>query len=229
MKHQIICGSCTAFLNRFHGGWVCPNIYYLGTGGIVNFGGLRIAGLSGIYNSHNYMRGFDEKQPLTGSDIRSIYHLRRMSVYKMEQVKRPIDVFISHDWPRDIVAHGNKNKLLQVKKFLKKEIEDKTLGSPPLEILLKKLKPSYWFSAHMHVKFNANVIHHQFTSNPDEINIEDSDDSDKETSRKRPKIEPQTQSTKFLSLDKCLPRREFLEVLKVNRLWKSNVKANLIF
>jgi lariat debranching enzyme len=28
----------------FHGGFVCPNIYYLGNCGVINFGGLRIAG-----------------------------------------------------------------------------------------------------------------------------------------------------------------------------------------
>ncbi len=37
-----------------YGGWVAPNIYYLGAAGVVQFGGLRIAGLSGIYNPRHY-------------------------------------------------------------------------------------------------------------------------------------------------------------------------------
>ena len=37
-----------------YGGWVAPNIYYLGAAGVVNFAGLRIAGLSGIYNPRHY-------------------------------------------------------------------------------------------------------------------------------------------------------------------------------
>jgi lariat debranching enzyme len=193
----------------------------------VNFGGLRIGGLSGIYNKHNYHRGFDEVQPLTGSDINSIYHIRRMSVYKMELIQKPIDIFLTHDWPRDIVAHGDKQKLLKAKKFLAREIEQKTLGSPPAEILLKKLKPSYWFSAHMHTKFEATVYHGQpINQNPDQILIEDSDmeNSDEnsqqkgENSNKRkrsnsPKLD-EPLITKFLALDKCLPNRKFLEVLQ---------------
>jgi len=32
-----------------YGGWVAPNIFYLGYAGVVNFGGLRIAGIFGIF------------------------------------------------------------------------------------------------------------------------------------------------------------------------------------
>jgi hypothetical protein len=33
---------------------VSEDIFYLGHSGVVTFGGLRIAGLSGIYKSHDY-------------------------------------------------------------------------------------------------------------------------------------------------------------------------------
>lgn len=36
-------------LELAHGGWVAPNIYYMGWSNVINFGGLRIAGLSGIF------------------------------------------------------------------------------------------------------------------------------------------------------------------------------------
>jgi lariat debranching enzyme len=45
------------FLGRFHGGWLAPNIFYLGNAGCVQANGIRIAGMSGIFNRHHYRQG----------------------------------------------------------------------------------------------------------------------------------------------------------------------------
>ncbi|BFZ62622.1 lariat debranching enzyme [Saitoella coloradoensis] len=143
----------------YHGGWVAPNIYYLGAAGVVNVNGLRIGGLSGIYNSANYTKGHFETVPYDSSTIRSAYHVRQYDVYKLFNLREPIDVMLSHDWPRGIYHHGNTRSLLQRKPFFRREVQSNTLGSPAAENLLKKLKPAYWFSAHLHVKFAAVVNH----------------------------------------------------------------------
>lgn len=36
---------------------MAPNIYFLGMSGVVNFGGLRIGGLSGIWKKFDYKQG----------------------------------------------------------------------------------------------------------------------------------------------------------------------------
>ena len=40
-----------------NGGWVAPNIFYMGYSNVVKFAGLTIGGLSGIYKSNDYHRG----------------------------------------------------------------------------------------------------------------------------------------------------------------------------
>lgn len=66
---------------------------------------------------------------------------------------------MSHDWPRGIYNHGNVEKLLKVKRYFKEEVTNNTLGSRPAEELLRKIKPKYWFSGHLHVKFPALFKH----------------------------------------------------------------------
>lgn len=124
--------------------------------------------------------------------------------------------------------------------------------------LLRTLKPEWWFSAHLHCRFEATVLHPGTEAvndgsaavverNPDEIVIEDESfedeipavaaasaapsvpaetpapavvanpdeivlDDEEEEVAKPPPPPPKPIETKFLALDKCLPRRQFLEV-----------------
>lgn len=59
------------------------------------------------------------------------------------------------------------------------------MGSLPNKTLLHKLKPANWFSAHLHTKFGA-TIHHLNNC-----------------------------LTRFVALDKCLPHRNWFEVLDI--------------
>ena len=57
-----------------------------------------------------------------------------------------------------------------MKPFFDQEIKTNTLGSPPLLEVLNRIKPDYWFSAHLHVKFAAVFDHndgHQPRTNTD--------------------------------------------------------------
>ncbi|KAG0360915.1 lariat debranching enzyme [Gamsiella multidivaricata] len=141
----------------YHGGWVCPGIYFLGFGGVINFGGLRIGGMSGIYNHHHHQVGHYEVSPYNDNNKRSIYHVRQYDTYKMLQVKEPMDVFLSHDWPRGIEQYGDTQGLLRRKSWFLGEVQSNTLGSPAHEEILKAVKPEYWFAAHLHVRFQAFV------------------------------------------------------------------------
>ena len=61
-----------------YGGWVAPNIYYLGYAGVVNIGGIRIAGMSGLFKPYDYALGHFEKPPYTFKTLKSAYHIREL-------------------------------------------------------------------------------------------------------------------------------------------------------
>ena len=42
---------------RYHGGWVAPNIYFLGHAGCIQVNGIRIAGVSGIFKAGDFAMG----------------------------------------------------------------------------------------------------------------------------------------------------------------------------
>lgn len=69
-----------------YGGWVAPNIYYIGYASVVTIGGIRIAGLSGIFKNQHWMQGHYEKPPYSDSTIRSVYHIRNLEVFRLKQV-----------------------------------------------------------------------------------------------------------------------------------------------
>lgn len=107
-------------------------------------------------------------------------------MWRLSLLTGRVDTFLSHDWPTGIWDYGDRNQLLAIKPFFRDEISANTLGSPPLMNLLRQLKPKYWFSAHLHVKFPAVVVHHSDTGEP--------------------------QSTRFLALDKVLPGRSVVYI-----------------
>jgi lariat debranching enzyme len=65
----------------YYGGWICKNIFYIGRAGVINYRGIRIAGLSGIYNKFDYFKGHYEKNLL--KDIKNIYHVREFEIAKL--------------------------------------------------------------------------------------------------------------------------------------------------
>jgi len=241
--------------DRFYGGWIAPNIYYLGASGVVTYKGVTIAGLSGIYKRYHYHQGHHERLPYTEDSKRSIYHIREYDVHKLSLIDPPT-VFMSHDWPTGIHRFGDHVGLLRRKAHFREDIERGELGSRPAEELLQRLKPWYWFSAHLHVKFAAFVDHDAVAGGATaggqsvpreelgedeegEIVLEDSDEevqkpaspgkralssSAGESDSKRLKQENHIadekvktgRTTRFLALDKCLPHRDFLQILDID-------------
>ncbi|KAK4102017.1 DBR1-domain-containing protein [Parathielavia hyrcaniae] len=139
----------------YYGGWVAPNIYYLGAANVLRLGPLRIAAMSGIWKGFDYRKPHHERLPFNNDDIKSFYHVREIDVRKLLQLRTQVDIGISHDWPRAIEKHGNHRRLFQMKPDFERESRDGSLGNPAAEYVLDRLRPPFWFSAHLHCKFAA--------------------------------------------------------------------------
>ena len=84
------------------------------------------------------------------------------------------------------------------------QVNSNTLGSVPAEALLHALKPDYWFAAHLHVKFAALVPH--APAPPQGAGGQGA-----------PPQGAGGHFTRFLALDKCLPKRGFLQARHAGR------------
>ena len=71
----------------YYGGWVAPNIYYLGASGVINVKKgnetVRIASISGIDKTYHYQKGYYEAYPYQPNHYRSMYHIRQYEVLKL--------------------------------------------------------------------------------------------------------------------------------------------------
>jgi len=143
----------------YYGGWVAPNIYYMGAANVLRVGPVRIAGLSGIWKGYNYKKPHYERLPYSQDDVKSIYHVRELDVRKMLLVRTQVDIGVSHDWPRGVEWKGNFQKLFRQKSFFEEDARNGQLGSVAAKYVMDRLRPPYWFSAHLHCKYSAIIQH----------------------------------------------------------------------
>ena len=170
-----------------YGGWLAENIYYLGFSGVIQYRGVRTAGLSGIYNGKDFRKGHFERPPFNEDTKRSMYHVKYIDIARLKKlVDSKIDIMMSHDWPSNIQLYGDIEEIYNQKPYLRKEpLEPFLKMNDGAEELLHLIQPTYWFAAHQHCKFGALVKH-------DEKN------------------------TQFLALGKYVPEDNFFHVIDFN-------------
>lgn len=123
-----------------YGGWAAPNIYFLGASNVIRYKGLRIGGLSGIYKSYDYNKGYYEVPPyiLNGRGEKvSPCHYRALEILKLLSYPKKLDIMLSHDWPNGITSYGDEKALCAKKPWFKYA----RLLAVPAE---KKSSSKYW-------------------------------------------------------------------------------------
>ncbi len=150
------------YLSEFpDGGFVAPNIYYLGTSGVVQCGGLRIAGISGIYHAEDYYQPYEIPSVWDRGEGKRACHMRAYDIGRLLQIREPVDIVMSHDWPCNVFDMiSDKQSVLDFFAHNPQvELERETFGSLPLRSLVAKLQPRFWICAHMHRKWEATIKH----------------------------------------------------------------------
>lgn len=77
------------------------------------------------------------------------------------------------------------------------------------------LKPKFWFAAHLHVKFPAVVLH---DTTPDflvDSAVPTAGGAAAAAAAEETAAPAEPRTTKFLALDKCLPGRDFLQMVEI--------------
>lgn len=143
----------------FYGGWVAPDIYYLGAASVIGIGDVRIAAISGIWQGSDYRKPHSERLPYNRLDVRSIYHVREIDVRRLMRIQNQVDVIVSHDWPRKIEWDGDHQWLFKKKDQFEADSRSGRLGSQAARYLLDYLRPPRWFAAHLHIRYAATVRH----------------------------------------------------------------------
>lgn len=205
----------------------------MGYAGVVNFGGLRIAGLSGIYKRHDYHSGHFEHAPYDDQTKRTAYHSRHIETFRLGQLQQPVDIVLSHDWPRGIYRYCGPDALdalLRQKPHFAAEIADNAFGSPAAEEVLARVRPRFWFAAHHHCKFaaiarfggapavaeGAEKVEGVKGGQAMSVGVEGGQavsDGVEGVSGGPTKVTERC--TRFLALDKCLPHKHYIQFVDI--------------
>lgn len=139
----------------YYGGWVAPNIYYMGAANVLRLGPLKIAAMSGIWKGVDYRKPHFERLPYNEATMRSIYHVRELDIRKLLSYRSQVDIGISHDWPQGIEWHGDHRRLFTQRSKWADDAKSGKLGNNAATMVMDRLRPPYWFSGHMHWKYTA--------------------------------------------------------------------------
>ena len=144
------------------GGFIAPNVYYVGRAAQLLVGDINITGISGIYSAQEFFNPVHESFPLRSvADIHTNYHLRAFTDFQLFGLTKS-QIVMSHDWPSTIPMNYSTPFFKQKRHDLVESDQNGTFGLPNGITLMNKIKPHSWFASHHHftMDYQINEITH---------------------------------------------------------------------
>lgn len=126
------------------GGALCHNIHYLGRSGVKTVGGLKVAYLSGVYDTDSY---FDTNTSERRVKYHSYYNEDEALAIKRTAGEDECDILFTCEWAR------NWHSLLSASQIPPDATDPSRIGSPVVAKLATQLRIRYHFAAHEDIYF----------------------------------------------------------------------------
>ena len=130
----------TVLAEHNDGGFICPNIYYLGRAKAIDVKGVRVGGLTGIFNRDLY----DVPLPEVPDWSWEVY--RREAIDKLRSELK-LDILLLHDWIRPYSEINPTDE-----ESIPDGMRDDRVHTPTYE-LVTKIRPKHVFMGHKHVPY----------------------------------------------------------------------------
>jgi lariat debranching enzyme len=127
-----------------------PSCEYLGRARIIERAGLKIAGLSGIYNAQVFEQQRPSYQHLDRVSNKAFIYLNAQDIDALlDQAERtgPVDVLLVHEWPEGMLADEDRER------FAARTHRKGDPGNPMAKLLLELLSPRVVACGHMHARY----------------------------------------------------------------------------
>ncbi len=139
------------------GAAVAPRAHFVGRAAVHDIGGLRVAGLSGIYHperSHVPRPALGDL-PRTSRKAYVVFTEQDEDALLAATEAAPVDVLLLHEWPAGLVAPGDEAAFEQQRRSL----NEAAVGNERARMLVELLRPRLVLAGHMHVPYRRTLQH----------------------------------------------------------------------
>ena len=134
------------------GGDVAERCHYLGRVGALELDGMRVVGLSGIFQEDTYARGRPDIAAVGSTSLKAYIGFSEAEVEAAASLG-PADVLLVHEWPDGIGAPPHLAKDFEEGRGVSR----RPLGNEPARLLVELLSPQIVFCGHMHARHRGEL------------------------------------------------------------------------